>query len=64
MKKLMILGIALAMGLSMVSQSFAAIRYVDGYYRSSGTYVSGSYRDTSHDGNPYNNANYLGYNNW
>ena len=41
----------------------ASIRYVNGYTRSNGTNVSGHYRDTSNDGNPYNNANYLGYNN-
>lgn len=63
MKKLMALVIMVAMGLSLVTASFADINYVDGYYRSSGTYVSGHYRDTSNDGNPYNNANYLGYNN-
>ena len=58
----MTLAIMVAMGLSLVTESFADIKYVDGYYRSSGTYVSGHYRDTSNDGNPYNNANYLGYN--
>ena len=63
MKKMMILGMTVVMGLSMVGQSFAAIRYVGGYTRHNGTYVSGHFRDTSHDGNPYNNANYLGYNN-
>ena len=62
MKKIIILGMAIIMGLTMVGNSFAAIKYVGGYYRSSGTYVSGHYRDTSNDGNPYNNANYLGYN--
>jgi len=40
----------------------ATIRRINGYYRSNGTYVSGHYRDTSGDGNPYNNANYLGLN--
>ena len=58
----MILGLAVVMGLSIVGESFAAINYVGGYYRSNGTYVGGHYRDTSNDGNPYNNANYLGYN--
>ena len=62
MKKTMILMTLTAIMLTMVSESQAAINYVDGYYRSSGTYVSGYYRDTSNDGNPYNNANYLGYN--
>ena len=40
----------------------AAVRYVRGYSRSNGTYVSGHYRDTSNDGYSYNNANTLGYN--
>jgi hypothetical protein len=40
----------------------AEIKYIDGYYRESGTYVAPHYRDVSNDGNPYNNANYLGYN--
>ncbi len=44
------------------SDAHAAIKYINGYSRSNGTYVSGHYRDTSGDGNPYNNANYLGYN--
>jgi hypothetical protein len=62
MKKIMILAVAVFISLGVVGNSFAGIRYVNGYYRSSGTYVSGHYKDTSHDGNPYNNANYLGYN--
>lgn len=33
----------------------ADINYVGGYTRSDGTYVSGHYKDTSADGNPYNN---------
>jgi hypothetical protein len=40
-----------------------AIKYISGYSRSNGTYVRGHYRDTSNDGNSYNNANTLGYNN-
>lgn len=45
-----------------MEEANAAIRYINGYTRSNGTYVGGHYRDTSCDGNPYNNANYLGYN--
>ncbi len=41
---------------------FAEINYVKSYSRKDGTSVSGHYRDTSGDGNSYNNANYLGYN--
>ena len=37
----------------------ADIKYINGYYRSNGTYVNGHYRDTSNDGNPYNNADFL-----
>lgn len=62
MKKL-----ALGMGLMLVlaliaAESAYAIKYVNGYSRSDGTYVSGHYKDTSGDGNEYNNANYLGLN--
>lgn len=42
--------------------ALAEIKYVNSYSRKDGTQVSGHYRDTSNDGNPYNNANYLGYN--
>lgn len=62
MKKTIILAIAAVIVLGAITESHAAIRYVGGYSRSDGTYVSGHYRDTSNDGNPYNNANYLGYN--
>lgn len=41
----------------------AAIKRIGGYYRSNGTYVQSHYRDTSNDGNAYNNANYYGWNN-
>jgi hypothetical protein len=58
MKKLLLL--VLFLGVS--ATSFAGIKYIDGYYKSDGSYTSGHYRDTSNDGNPYNNANYLGYN--
>ena len=43
--------------------AFCEIKYINSYSRSDGTQVSGHYRDTSNDGNPYNNANALGYNN-
>ena len=46
-----------------VSSANATIKYVSGYTRSDGSYVSGHYKDTSCDGNPYNNASYLGLNN-
>jgi len=42
-------------------ESEAEVKYVQGYTRSNGTYVSGHYKDTSGDGSRYNNAEYLGY---
>ena len=45
-----------------VKEAEATIRYINGYTRSNGTSVSGHYRDTSNDGNSWNNANTLGYN--
>ncbi len=40
----------------------ASMGYVNPYYRRDGTYVSGHWKDTSGDGNPYNNRRYiLGY---
>jgi hypothetical protein len=39
--------------------AWAEIRYVNPYYRGDGTYVSGHYKDTSADGNPYNNRKAL-----
>lgn len=62
MKKLIISAIALTMALLVAAEAYCAINYVDSYNRSDGTYVSGCWKDTSHDGNPYNNANYLGLN--
>lgn len=48
--------------LAFASTAFADMGYVSGYSRSDGTYVQGHYKDTSHDGNPYNNRKYvLGY---
>ena len=41
------------------SKAFADLNYVGGYTRHDGTYVSGHYKDTSADGNPYNNRKYL-----
>ena len=38
------------------------IKYIQDYYRTDGTHVSGHYRDVSNNGNPYDNASYLGYN--
>jgi len=65
MKKTMIIAVlAVLIGFNMVADASAAIKYISGYSRSNGTYVRGHYRDTSNDGNPYNNANYLGYNSW
>ena len=60
---MIIAALAVLIGFNMVADASAAIRYISGYTRSNGTPVRGHYRDTSNDGNPYNNANYLGYNN-
>lgn len=49
--------------LASLTESAFAVRYVNGYTKSNGSYVSGHYRDTSNDGNSWNNANELGYNN-
>lgn len=64
MKKITFFALALAALTMFAGESFASIKYVNGYTRSNGSYVSGHYKDTSGDGNPYNNANYLGYNRW
>lgn len=58
----LIVGVGALVG-AYLGTAFADINYINGYTRSNGSYVSGHYRDTSNDGNPYNNANYLGYNN-
>lgn len=50
--------------ISIFAQSAFAIKYISGYTRRDGTYVSGHYRDTSNDGYEYNNADYLGYNDY
>jgi len=63
MKKVLVLLVVAVMVLVAATDGYCAIKYISGYTRSNGTSVSGHYRDTSCDGNPYNNANYLGYNN-
>jgi hypothetical protein len=45
-----------------VSTGYCDIKYINPYIRTDGTSVSGHYRDTSNDGNPYNNANYQNMN--
>lgn len=59
MKKLvtLFLGLLLAFGASFAVASAAV--YVNGYYKSNGTYVAPHYR-SSPDGNPYNNYSYPG----
>ena len=54
--------VVLFVAVALASNQAFAVKYVDGYYTKSGQYRSGHYKDTSGDGNPYNNANYLGYN--
>ena len=48
--------------LLITTSGFCAVKYIDGYSRRDGTYVTGHYRDTSNDGVRENNANYLGLN--
>jgi len=48
--------------LTLTLTASAQVKYVSPYIRSDGTYVGGHYRDTSNDGNYYNNANYIGDN--
>jgi len=48
--------------IAFASDASAAIKRIKGYTRRDGTRVQSHYRDTSNDGNRYNNANYLGYN--
>ena len=57
MKKLMFSLAALALVVAFSSDAFAGYKYI--IRRDTGT---GYWRDTSNDGNPYNNANYLGLN--
>ena len=58
MKKIMVLAMLVVGFMVATSDAFAAIKWVSSSNSSRGGY----YRDTSNDGNPYNNANYLGYN--
>lgn len=55
MKKILI---GLILALTLVSPAYADV-WVNGYYRSNGTYVNGHYR-SSPDGNPYNNYSFPG----
>ena len=54
--------IAIALMLMFATTAYCDIKYIGGYDRKDGTYVSGHYRDTSNDGQSWNNANTLGYN--
>ena len=58
MKKTMIVAVVLIGIASVASDAFASINWVSSSHSSRGGY----FRDTSNDGNPFNNANYLGYN--
>ena len=54
--------IALGLVAMFTTMARAEIKYINGYTRNDGVQVMPHYRDTSNDGNKYNNANYLGYN--
>ena len=62
MKKLFWVFLAMVCWTSTRDLQIADIKYINGYSRSDGSYVSGHWRDTSADGIKYNNANYLGLN--
>lgn len=52
--------IAITVLLITLSQSaYAAIKWVNGYRRKNGTYVSGHYKDGSNDEKPWNNLSNL-----
>jgi len=61
MRKLFLVLVMLLVTFVMVESSYA-YKWVNDYFRRDGTYVSGHFRDTSNDGNSYNNANTLGMN--
>jgi hypothetical protein len=63
MKQIFVIAVVAIAILMSAADGYCSIKYISGYTKSNGTYVGGHYRDTSNDGNPYNNANYLGYNN-
>ena len=49
--------IAMLMLLIALTQvCYASTKWVNGYFRRDGTYVQGHYKDTSADGNPWNNV--------
>jgi len=62
MKKVVLAFALFAFVSSLASPAYAQIKRIKGYTRSNGTYVSSHYRDTSNDGNSWNNANTLGWN--
>ncbi|MDD5129903.1 MAG: hypothetical protein PHS66_02475 [Candidatus Omnitrophica bacterium] len=57
-----VLFLTVAMLFVFVAQGFCEIKYIGGYTKTDGTYVSGHFKDTSGDGVKWNNANELGYN--
>ena len=59
MKKLIVVTAVVMGTLFLASEAFAQVKWVSAPQTSNGGY----FRDTSNDGNPYNNANYLGWNN-
>lgn len=58
MKKIIVFVIVIFAVMAMVADGYCAIKWISSSHCSRGGY----YRDTSNDGNLYNNANYLGYN--
>ncbi len=58
MKKYFTFAALVVFTLCIASEAHAQVKWVSSSKSSKGGY----YRDTSNDGNAYNNANYLGYN--
>lgn len=56
MKRLLLIVVLL---LGFIGTAYAEINWVDGYYTTAGQYRGGHWKDTSGDGNEYNNANYI-----
>jgi hypothetical protein len=60
--KIVLLIIAVASMLIGITPKAEAYKYISGYTRQDGTYVSGHWRDTSNNGNTWDNANKIGMN--
>ena len=57
--KIIMLSLLAVFVFTATEPTFGDIGYVSGYSRHDGSYVQGYYKDTSGDGNPYNNRKAL-----